>query len=66
MSIGSYPLTAVYSGDPTFAASTGPTVTQQVTVDIPILSEWAMLLLTLLLSGLAWRPLAQRTPRLPR
>jgi hypothetical protein len=66
LTAGAHSLTAVYSGNPAFAASTGPTVTQQVTVDIPTLSEWAMLLLTLLLSGLAWRPLAQRTPRLPR
>ena len=30
---------------------------------IPTLSEWAMLLLTLLLSGLAWRQLAQPMAR---
>ncbi|MBZ4192703.1 MAG: Ig-like domain-containing protein [Candidatus Contendobacter sp.] len=66
LTAGAHSLTAVYSGNPAFAASVSPTIIQQVTVDIPTLSEWAMLLLTLLLGGLAWRPLAQRTPRLPR
>ena len=53
LTAGPHALTAAYSGDTTFAASQGAT-TQTVTADIPTLSEWAMLLLTLLLSGLAW------------
>ena len=65
LTAGPHTLTAAYSGAPTFAASQG-TATQTVTADIPTLSEWTMLLLTLLLSGLAWRQLAQRTARLPR
>ncbi len=63
LTAGSHPITARYSGDPTFAASTSPIVTQQVTADIPTLSEWAMLLLTVLLSGLAWRQLTDPTVR---
>jgi len=43
----------------------GPTFDSGPT-PIPTLSEWAMLLLSLLIGGLAWRQLAQRTPRLPR
>ena len=54
LTAGSHTLKATYSGDATFAASNG-TATQTVTADIPTLSEWAMLLLSLLLCGIAWQ-----------
>lgn len=69
LSVGSHPITAVYSGNSAYDASTGTLSPNQIVISAPIpapiptLGEWAMLLLTLLLSGLAWRELAPPTLR---
>ena len=51
---GVHSLTATYSGDDVFAASTSSVVSHIVATDIPTLSEGALLLLGLLLVSLAW------------